>query len=59
MVLFCFQYDPSTARYSATILGIMRLLAVLTVAALVLMFVIFRRREKHAAHSNLSQQGAH
>ena len=25
MLLFCFQYDPSTARYSATILGIMRI----------------------------------
>jgi protein SCO1 len=59
MLLFCFQYDPSTARYSATILGVMRLLAVGTVAGLLLMIVIFRRRDKRAAKPKLSEQGAH
>ena len=59
MLLFCFQYDPSTARYSATILGIMRLMAVGTVAGLLLMILIFRRRDKRAAQANLSHQGAH
>ena len=59
MLLFCFQYDPSTARYSATILGIMRLLALGTVAALVIMILIFRRRDKRAAATDLSHQGAH
>jgi protein SCO1/2 len=58
MLLFCFQYDPSTARYSATILSIMRLMAVGTVAGLLLMILIFRRRDKRAAQANLSQQGA-
>jgi hypothetical protein len=58
MLLFCFQYDPSTARYSAAILSIMRLLAVATVAGLLLMILIFRRRDKRAARANLSQQGA-
>ena len=58
MLLFCFQYDPSTARYSATILGIMRVLAVLTVAGLLLMIVIYRKRDKRAARANLSHQGA-
>jgi protein SCO1/2 len=58
MLLFCFQYDPSTARYSATILGIMRLMAVGTVAGLLLMILIFRRRDKRAAQANLSHQGA-
>ena len=59
MLLFCFQYDPSTARYSATILGIMRLLALGTVAALVTMILIYRRRDKRAAATDLSHQGAH
>jgi protein SCO1 len=59
MLLFCFQYDPSTARYSATILVIMRLLAVGTVAGLLLMIVFFRKRDKRPARPNLSQQGAH
>jgi protein SCO1 len=58
MLLFCFQYDPSTARYSATILSIMRLMAVATVGGLLLMILIFRRRDKRTAQTNLSQQGA-
>jgi protein SCO1/2 len=58
MLLFCFQYDPSTARYSATILGVMRLMAVATVAGLLLLILIFRRRDKRAAQANLSHQGA-
>ena len=58
MLLFCFQYDPSTARYSATILGIMRLMAVGTVGGLVLMILLFRKRDKRAAQANLRHQGA-
>jgi protein SCO1 len=58
MLLFCFQYDPSTARYSATILGIMRLMAVATVAGLLLMILVFRRRDRRTAQTNLSHQGA-
>ncbi len=49
MLLFCFQYDPSTARYSATILSIMRILAVGTVAGLLLMILIYRKRDARAA----------
>src|SRR5499425_106107 len=44
-MLYCFQYDPSTARYSATILGIMRVGAVLTIAGLLFIIVFVRRRE--------------
>ena len=58
MLLFCFQYDPSTARYSATILSIMRLMAVATVGGLLLMILIFRRRDKRTARANLNHQGA-
>jgi protein SCO1/2 len=58
-LLYCFQYDPSTARYSATILGIMRILAVLTVAGLLFVILFYRRRETPAPGSNLRQQGAH
>jgi NADH:ubiquinone oxidoreductase subunit K len=46
------------ARYSATILGIMRILAVMTVAGLGLLIVVFRKRDKQAVRRNLSQQGA-
>ena len=59
VLLYCFQYDPSTARYSATILGIVRLGGVMTIATMIVVFLIFRRREHTAARVNLHQQGAH
>src|SRR5882762_1930789 len=59
MLLFCFQYDPSTARYSATILGIMRITAVATVCGLLGLIVFYRRRELRLKGTKLSQQGAH
>lgn len=58
-LLFCFQYDPTTARYSATILSILRVAGVFTVLGIVAAILIFRRRDKLAAHPNLRQQGAH
>jgi len=57
VLLFCFQYDPSAARYSATILSIMRVGAVLTIAGLLFVILFFWRRD-HAARTTLSQQGA-
>jgi len=59
VLLYCFQYDPSTARYSATILGIVRLGGIMTIATMIVAFLIFRRREHAAAQVNLHQQGAH
>lgn len=56
-LLFCYQYDPSTARYSASILKIIRLGGVLTILGLIAGMLIFRRREISGEHSNL--QGAH
>lgn len=61
-LLYCFQYDPSTARYSASILRIMRLGGVLTVLGLVFGILIFRRRDhakgKHARPAPDGSQGA-
>jgi len=59
VLLYCFQYDPATARYSATILGIVRLGGIMTIAAMIVAFLVFRRREQAAAHVNLHRQGAH
>ena len=59
MLLFCFQYDPSTARYSATILSVMRIMAVATMAGLLLMILIYRKRDARAARAKLTHQGAH
>jgi len=59
VLLFCFQYDPATARYSATILGIVRLGGIMTIGAMIVAFLVFRRREQAAAQVNLHRQGAH
>jgi len=45
ILLFCYQYDPTKARYSATILTVIRLGAVVTLLSMAIGFVIFRRRD--------------
>jgi len=52
-LLFCYQYDPTSARYSASILKIIRLGGVLTILALVAGMLIFRRRDIAAARTKL------
>jgi len=56
VLLFCFHYDPSTAKYSASILRIIRLGGILTILVIVGGIWISRRRETHAGHSKV--QGA-
>jgi protein SCO1/2 len=56
-LLFCYQYDPTSARYSASILKIIRLGGVLTILVLVAGMLIFRRRDSAAARTKF--QGAH
>jgi protein SCO1/2 len=56
-LLFCYQYDPASARYSASILKMIRLGGVLTILGLVAGILIFRRRDIAAARTNI--QGAH
>lgn len=56
VLLYCFHYDPSSARYSASILRIIRLAGILTIFTIAGGIWIFRRRELHAGHSNV--QGA-
>jgi protein SCO1/2 len=53
LLLYCFQYDPSTARYSATVLRIIRLGGVLTIFTIVAGILIFRRRDIHAPDPKL------
>src|ERR1700674_384495 len=57
VLLFCYQYDPSSATYSASILKIIRLGGILTILALVAGILIFRRRDIAAARTKL--EGAH
>jgi protein SCO1/2 len=66
LLLFCFQYNPETARYSATVLKIVRLGGILTIFVIVAGILIFRRRDVRAASAisgpplqGGSEQGAH
>jgi protein SCO1/2 len=45
VLLFCYQYDPSSATYSASILKIVRLAGILTVLGIVMGILVFRRRD--------------
>ena len=56
-LLFCYQYDPTSARYSASILRIIRFGGVLTILALVAGILLFRRRDIAVARTKL--EGAH
>ena len=65
LLLYCFEYDPSNARYSATILRIIRLGGILTILAIVSGILIFRRRgdtpgsPSRTSLGGRSEQGAH
>src|ERR1700676_5046214 len=61
LLLFCYQYDPTRARDSGTILTVIRMGRVVTLICMVLGFVIFRRRDHRNEHSNqdMPTQGAH
>jgi protein SCO1 len=66
LLLYCFQYNPETARYSTTVLRIVRLGGILTIFTIVVGILIFRRRDVRAASATSrpplqggSEQGAH
>jgi protein SCO1/2 len=66
VLLFCYQYDPSSATYSASILKIIRLGGILTVLCIVGGILIFHRRDATQAvlkraqpHRTLNERGAH
>jgi len=55
VLLFCYQYDPSTATYSTAILRIIRLGGILTILCIVGGILIFRRRDARSAQAKLRQ----
>ncbi len=66
LLLFCFEYNPESARYSATILKIIRLGGLLTIVTIVAAILIFRRRDLRSTSAKLhpplhggSARGAH
>ncbi len=66
LLLYCFEYNPESARYSATILKIVRLGGLLTIVTIVAAILLFRRRDLRSTSAKLqpplhggSAQGAH
>ena len=66
VLLFCYQYDPTSATYSASILKIVRLGGILTILMIVGGILVFRRRDAHQAAARRSapiggyhERGAH
>jgi protein SCO1/2 len=55
VLLFCYQYDPTAATYSAAILRIIRLGGVLTILCIVGGILIFRRRDARSQQTKLRQ----
>jgi protein SCO1/2 len=46
LLLYCYHYDPSAGRYTAAVMNIVRLAGAATVAGMLTVFVVFRRRER-------------
>jgi protein SCO1/2 len=49
VLLLCYHYDPSTGKYGATALGMVRIGAVATILAFLVFLVVSLRRERAAA----------
>jgi protein SCO1/2 len=65
VLLFCYQYDPTAATYSASILKIIRLGGVLTILCIIGGILVFRRRDVlqqaklRRPLSGITERGAH
>jgi protein SCO1 len=53
LLLFCCEYDPSTGRYSATILDVIRLFGILLVIGLGIFIAVHWRRDARAPAAGL------
>jgi len=49
LLLFCYHYDPAAGKYGAVAMNILRLAGVATIAGMVAMFWLLRRRRRPAA----------
>ncbi len=49
LLLYCYHYDPTTGRYGAAVMGLVRLAGALTVAVLVGFIAVMRIRELQAS----------
>ncbi|HKV42036.1 MAG TPA: cytochrome c oxidase subunit II, partial [Blastocatellia bacterium] len=58
LLLFCYHYDPSTGKYSLTVLKVVRLAGIVTLALIGLLVLWMRRRYRHRSTPLASNIGA-
>ena len=56
ILLYCYHYDPSTGKYGAAISTLLKIGGALTLAAMGVMFFIFRRSNKLKAQASLAMR---
>jgi len=45
LLLYCFQYDPTTGRYGLVVMNLVRLGGLLTLAGVLTFVIVMRRRD--------------
>jgi protein SCO1/2 len=58
LLLYCYRYDPSSGRYTAVVMNIIRLGGILTVVALAAFMLIMWRRDARRHRAKLSPQSS-
>jgi protein SCO1/2 len=53
ILLFCYHYDPTTGKYGAVVINLLRIVAAVVLIALVFMLVFFWRRDLRVARAEL------
>jgi protein SCO1 len=53
LLLYCYHYDPASGKYGLMVMNLMMFGGVLTVMGMIVMFVVFRRRELLARRANM------
>jgi protein SCO1/2 len=52
LLLYCYHYDPASGKYGLMVMNLMMAGGVLTLIAMIVMFIVFRRRELSARRAN-------
>jgi protein SCO1/2 len=51
LLLYCYHYDPSTGKYGAVVMNIMRLAGGVTVVLIVGLLLVLRKRSRPVEHA--------
>jgi protein SCO1 len=51
VLLYCYHYDPTTGKYGLVVMNVLRLAALITLAALLMFLIVMFRRDFRASHA--------